>query len=87
MLKYMVFILIYKLILIYTIIFGDIFNLGIVSNQVYDPRINVRMNLLTGSTASDPFWWNSTEPIWVTARKKVNYISIQYNKLNFHFIN
>jgi ectonucleotide pyrophosphatase/phosphodiesterase family protein 5 len=40
---------------------------GIVGNSVYDPIADINMRL---AKSDDVFWWNYTEPIWLSARKQ-----------------
>lgn len=43
---------------------------GIVGNTVYDPEQDIKMNLLSGPSKTDVVWWNTTDPIWLTAREQ-----------------
>ncbi len=39
------------------------------ANKVYDPKYNVTVNLQ--SAYPEVYLWNQSDPIWLTARKKV----------------
>lgn len=45
-------------------------NHDIVGNSVFDPDYNEYVNLLRGTSKLDVKWWNTTEPIWLTAKKQ-----------------
>lgn len=47
------------------------FFIGIVGNTVYDPDLDIKMNLLSGPGNLEVVWWNTTDPIWLTAKEQV----------------
>jgi predicted AlkP superfamily pyrophosphatase or phosphodiesterase len=44
----------------------------IVGNTIYDPAYDIKINLLSGNATIklDPMFWNTTEPIWLTAKNQ-----------------
>ena len=58
-------------------------NHDIVGNSVFDPDYNEYVNLLRGNNKLDVKWWNTTEPIWLTAKKQVS-LPGSYSKLFSH---
>lgn len=44
---------------------------GIVGNTFYDPFYDMKVELIGGVSSLEERWWNQSEPVWLTARKKV----------------
>lgn len=44
---------------------------GIIGNSLYDPDKNEKVNFLGGNNSLETKWWNSAEPIWLTAKNQV----------------
>ncbi|CAN5173370.1 ectonucleotide pyrophosphatase/phosphodiesterase [soil metagenome] len=52
---------------------------GIVSNTMYDARRpEARFSLGDAKEATDPFWWDESEPIWITAEKQGIHSSLMF---------
>ena len=49
-------------------------NHGIVSNSMYDPVFKAKF----GGANTDPRWWNSAEPIWVTNQRQKGRSAVLY---------
>jgi predicted AlkP superfamily pyrophosphatase or phosphodiesterase len=43
---------------------------GILGNDIFDPLLNLKANLVLGINDENPNIWNKAEPIWLTARKQ-----------------
>ena len=56
----------------YTLVTGkNIDKHEIVGNNIYDPLYGVngtKLSLIGGDETKDPKWWNSSDPIWLTAK-------------------
>ena len=43
---------------------------GVVSNTIYDPSADLKVNLLVDApTKGQERWWNRSDPIWIDAKK------------------
>jgi predicted AlkP superfamily pyrophosphatase or phosphodiesterase len=51
-------------------------NHGIVGNLIYDPKYDRKVYLYGASKSFEIQWYNQSDPIWLTARRQVRWMSL-----------